>query len=376
MSEKKLCAVLVGLLLVGSSAAAVGALTPKEKLGETIYHDARLSVPAGQACATCHLVATGGNGNGDASLAVYEGAVAGRFGGRNPPAAAYASFSPVFPNPAKPGVVGIDPATGLYTGGQFWDGRAATLADQAKGPFLNPAEQNNPSKFTVVAQVCASNYGTLFKSVYGANICSNTNLAYDKIADAIAAYESSTRLNRFSSRFDCATSVPTAQELNGRALFEGKGKCSACHPSAPGPYAAKALFTDYTYDNLGIPVNLALPPVGPPAGGPDLGLGAIVGDPLQNGKFKVPTLRNIAVAPPYGHNGYFKSLKEIVHFYNTRDLLPTCAPGGTPGVTCWPAPEVPQNVNITEMGNLGLTDAEEDDIVAFLMTLTDGYFCK
>ena len=367
MIGKKMIATLAGLLLVGSAATALAALTPKEKLGETIYHDARLSVPAGQACASCHLVATGGNGNGDAHLAVYEGAVAGRFGGRNPPAAAYASFSPVFPNPLKPGVVGINPATGLYTGGQFWDGRAATLADQAKGPFLNPAEQNNPSKFTVVAQVCASNYGTLFKSVYGANICSNTNLAYDKIADAIAAYESSANLNRFSSKFDCATYVPTAQELNGRALFEGKGKCSACHPSAPGPYAAKALFTDYTYDNLGIPKNLAAPPLGPPSNpNPDLGLGAIVGDPAQNGKFKVPTLRNIAVAPPYGHNGYFKSLKEIVHFYNTRDV---------PGAG-WPAPEVADNLNTTEMGNLLLTDAEEDDIVAFLMTLTDGYFCK
>ena len=358
--EKKLIATMVGLLLAGSAVTAVAALTPKEKLGETIYHDARLSVPAGQACATCHSIAAGANGIGDANIDVYEGAVAGRFGGRNPPAASYATYSPIFPNPVNPNVVGIDPATGLYTGGQFWDGRAKDLAAQAKGPFLNPAEQNNPSAFAVVAQVCFSNYGALFKSVYGPNACRDTATAYNYIADAIAAYESSANVNRFNSKFDCATYVPTPQELNGRALFEGKGKCNLCHPSTVGPYAAKALFTDYTYDNLGIPKNPNIP------GGPDLGLGAIVNDVLQYGKFKVPTLRNIAVAPPYGHNGYFKSLKEIVHFYNPRDVL---AAG-------WPPPEVPPNLYTAEMGNLGLTDAEENDIVAFLATLTDGYFCK
>ena len=111
--EKKLIASMVGLLLAGSAVTAVAALTPKEKLGETIYHDIRLSVPAGQACATCHSIAAGANGIGDANIDVYEGAVAGRFGGRNPPAASYAAYSPVFPNPVNPNVVGIDPAKKL-----------------------------------------------------------------------------------------------------------------------------------------------------------------------------------------------------------------------------------------------------------------------
>ena len=95
---------------------------------------------------------------------------------------------------------------------------------------------------------------------------------------------------------------------------------------------------------------------------------------------KVPTLRNVDKRPypgfvkAFGHNGYFKSLEEIVHFYNTRDVLPTCA-HGSPGekVTCWPAPEYPWNVNTAELGNLGLSPAEEAAIVEFLKTLSDGY---
>ena len=101
--------------------------------------------------------------------------------------------------------------------------------------------------------------------------------------------------------------------------------------------------------------------------------------PQFNGQFQVPTLRNVDKRPrpdfvrAYMHNGYLKSLKEVVHFYNTRDKLPRCQPGA-PGekVTCWPAPEVSVNVNKV-IGNLGLTDQEEDQIVAFLKTLTDGY---
>jgi cytochrome c peroxidase len=103
---------------------------------------------------------------------------------------------------------------------------------------------------------------------------------------------------------------------------------------------------------------------------------------LENiGKHKVPTLRNIDKRPhpdfvkSYGHNGYFKDLKQIVHFYNTRDTLGICwgADGEIEGETCWPPPEVTLNVNLDELGDLKLTEAEEDAIVAFLKTLTDGH---
>jgi cytochrome c peroxidase len=97
------------------------------------------------------------------------------------------------------------------------------------------------------------------------------------------------------------------------------------------------------------------------AGFVDLGLGGVLNNPEEHGKFRVPTLRNIARTGPYMHNGLFSTLREVVLFYSARDVGP------------WPPPEVPQNVNREELGNLGLTAREIDDIVTFMETLTDGY---
>ena len=176
----------------------------------------------------------------------------------------------------------------------------------------------------------------------------------------------------------------TKQEAEGLMLFIGKGQCAQCHPSGPG-----ALFTDFSYDNLGVPKN----PLNPfyfqtkkinPLGEEwvDLGLGAFLATTNDyktfaqgnNGKQKVPTLRNVDKRPTadfvkaYGHNGYFKSLEEIVHFYNTRDVT-----GAGWNNQPWPPPEVADNVNQGELGNLELTAEEEAAIVAFLKTLSDGY---
>lgn len=343
-------------LAVTGTTATVGAamFTAEEHLGRMLYFDKSLSNPAGQSCADCHLPRAG-FADPDQNLPVSEGVIPGRFGGRNSPSSAYAAFSPYF---------GVDPATGQYTGGQFWDGRATTLKEQAKGPFLNPVEMNNTME-GVVAAVTRSHYADLFRYVYGSTSLDNIEAAYDQIAQAIAAFEGSRQVNRFSSKFDASLKKRvklSAQEQRGLNLFNGQGKCFLCHPSTSRDGGVTPpLFTDYTYDNLGIPKNteypfniLMLPP--------DLGLGGFLADPGQDGKFKVPTLRNIALTAPYGHNGYFKTLKEIVHYYNTRDI---------PGL--WPSPEVADNLNTTEIGNLGLTPQQEDDIVAFLMALTDGY---
>lgn len=153
-------------------------------------------------------------------------------------------------------------------------------------------------------------------------------------------------------------------------LFEDvkKGRCAECHPTGPGPSGEPTLFTDFTYDNLRVPKNAEnpyyyLPKSLNPAGTKfvDMGLGSVVKKPEENGKFRVPTLRNIALTAPYMHNGIFKTLRQVVAFYNTRDVGP------------WPEPEVSQNVNHEELGNLVLNEREVDDIVAFLHTLTDGY---
>jgi cytochrome c peroxidase len=287
-------------------------------------------------------------------------------------------------------------------GGNFWDGRATgerlgnPAADQAQGPFLNPKEQALPNAACVVYRVLnpavPADYPVTYQDVWGdpgivwpGDPCSGSislsdediakvNQAYDNIALSIAAFEASFEVSAFTSKFDFARkgmAKLTKQEQRGFALFQGKGKCARCHVSS----GQKPLFTDYTYDNLGIPKNPENPVYAYDPGFIDPGLGGYLksaGYPAavygaQWGKFKVPTLRNVDKRPAegfvkaYGHNGFFKSLEEIVHFYNTRD------------VGSWPAPEVAANLNTKEVGNLGLKPEEEAAIVAFLKTLSDGY---
>ena len=338
-------------------------LTPKQELGKKLFFDKNLSTPVGQACADCHAPEKGfADPNPD--VPVSQGVHKDRFGNRNDLPAAYAAFSPKFH---------YDPNEGLYVGGQFWDGRAADLAEQAKGPFVNPLEMANPNEQAVIDKVRKSEYANLFKEIFGQGAFKDPNRAYDLVAEAIAAYEQSAELNRFSSKYDLYLKgkvALTEQEQRGLALFddEKKGNCAACHPSKPGPDGEPPLFTDFTYDNLGVPKNpenpfYYLPEQLNPDGVDfvDLGLGGVLNKPSENGKFKVPSLRNTAITGPYLHNGIFKNLRQVVVFYNNRDVGP------------WPAPEVAANVNRDELGNLGLTEREIDDIVAFLLTLTDGY---
>ena len=339
------------------------ALTKKEMLGKKLFFDKNLSTPVGQACADCHALEAG-FANPNADYPVSQGVHKDRFGNRNDLPAAYAVFSPTFH---------YDPNEEHYVGGQFWDGRAADLAEQAKGPFLNALEMANPDEITVVNKVIKSEYAGIFIEVFGAGAFVDPNKAYDMIADAIAEYEKSSEVNQFNSKYDLylAGKVSlTEQERRGLELFEdvNKGKCAECHPSQSSNDGTPPLFTDFTYDNLGVPQNpdnpfYYLPKELNPDGVYfiDLGLGGKLNKPSENGKFKVPSLRNVAMTAPYLHNGIFKNLRQVVVFYNTRD------------VGSWAPPEVRANVNREELGNLGLTEQEVDDIVAFLQTLTDGY---
>ena len=371
---------LACLLLAAASTSQ--ALTAKQKVGKSLFFDSALSEPAGQACAACHGGNVGWTGP-DAAVnlktAVYPGAFPGRFGNRKPPAAAYAGRSPRLHY--------VNSTTG-WVGGMFWDGRKTgyvlgdPLTEQAQGPFLNPLEQNNADAAAVVAKVKVSSYAPLFKAVWGAYIFSDTNAAYYAIAQSIATFERSPRVSSFSSKYDARRAghaTFTAKEKQGIKLFNGKANCSNCH--------ASRLFTDYSYDNLGIPKNPLNPFYSEPKYNPkgtkwvDEGLGGYLAgtgfyrasiSKRELGKFKVPTLRNVAKRPSpsfvkaYGHNGYFKSLAEIVHFYNTRDV-PGAGWKGMP----WPAAEYAATMNTSEIGHLGLTGRQEGAIVAFLKTLTD-----
>jgi cytochrome c peroxidase len=235
---------------------------------------------------------------------------------------------------------------------------------------------------------------------------------YDGFGLAVSAYEFSPEVSPFTSKYDAVQAGNdqfTPQEKLGYDLFRGKARCNECHRDG-GP-GEEPLFTDFTASNIGVPANAGLqyyyettPDKHHYAANPkgtqwvDTGVGAFLlkqkslsGQlnpdsgwmqlaPKFDGKIQVPTLRNVDMRPSpdfvkaYMHNGYFKTLKEVVHFYNTRDVLPRCAPGDAGEmVTCWPAPEDPTNLNKRQLGNLKLTDAEEDALVAFLKTLTDGY---
>jgi cytochrome c peroxidase len=338
-------------------------LTPKEALGKLIFFDAGLSTPPGQSCASCHAPESG-FGDPNPNLPVSRGAHLDRFGKRNDLTVAYAAFIP----PRR-----FDEDEEIWVGGLFWDGRSSTLADQAKGPPLNPLEMANPDVGSIVEALRSAEYASLFQEVYGEEALDDPDVAYDHMADAIAAYEMTREVSPFSSKYDLYLAgelALTEQEQLGLALFvdETRGNCAACHPSEVGSDGSPPLFTDFTYDNLGTPKNpespfYLLPPELNPDGADfvDLGLGAIVADPDQNGKFRVPTLRNVGLTPPYMHNGVFKTLHQVVMFYNTRD------------VTDWPPPEVAKNVNRDELGDLGLTVQEVEAIVAFMLTLSDGY---
>jgi cytochrome c peroxidase len=263
------------------------------------------------------------------------------------------------------------------------------------------------------------------------------NNIYDHWGQSISKYERSNRLSPFTSKFDAFLKgkyTLTSDEEGGYNLFKGKANCNSCHLDgrsttlAPGQMDSGAaadtrpLFTCFGYANLGLPLNprvalfyqtvpdrLGFIPNPYGFGYRDLGLGAFLRSgfgaapspnsnwlqyaPASDGQMQTSTARNVAMTPPqcptteapgpyfqkeFFHNGYAKSLKQLVHFYNTRDVYSFnvtsghCPEGRTEKVDCWPKPEVPNNIDMT-LGNLGLTDQEENQLVIFLQTLTDGF---
>ena len=406
MRRKLSTIILVGTLVLFSAMAFSGfaaAPPPPQRLavdgpemialGKSLFFDENLSQPDGQACASCHNPHTG-FAHPNREYPVSQGVLDICFGNRNAPSASYAKFTPPLHWDPTPTIGNM--MQGMYVGGLFWDGRVNTLGEQAAQPFLNVLEMHNPNQTTVVQAIRASNYADLFLRVFGPRSLNDDTIAFKCAANAIAAYERSSEVNPFTSKFDYYVDGQvelSEPEVRGLTLFTGKANCTKCHSmDNPDPQhfpGLKPLFTNFGYQNIGVPKNpdnpfYNLPNEYNPDGKNfvDLGLGAILaanGDPnagipnasaqKQNGKFKIPSLRNVAVTMPYEHNGVFKTLKEVVMFNNTRDVMGAG----------WPPPEVPQNVHRHMpmepgfFGMLGLTNQEVDDIVAFLETLTDGY---
>jgi len=362
-------------------------LSAKEQLGKLLFEDVNLSEPKGDACSSCHDPKRAFAGDNHSKVdGVAAGAVKNVTGTRNTPTAMYAMFSPVFH-------FEDDPNDGpTPTGGQFWDGRADSLAQQAQGPFLNPREMNNPNAGAVIAKVRAAKYASQFTTVYGPSALDDDQHAFDDLADAIAAYEQTSAFRPFNSDFDAylrGDKPLSAKAARGFALFQDpdKGNCIACHAGDPNSKEpADWLFTDHTYDNLGVPRNTAITDNADPnhfdlglCQAPGIAQKLPDGVDLESlcGAFKVPTLRNVAVTGPYFHNGRFDDLHDVVKFYVTRDTNPELwYPGGTKFDDLPDADK--GNVNQQEVPydrapgqQPHLNDDEIDDVVAFLEALTD-----
>lgn len=429
-------------------------------LGRSLFRDKSLSNPPGLACISCHDPSTGYSFPDSAvnkTSGMAPGAVKGRFGNRKPPTLAYAPFM-------KKGIPYYDKDAIAWVGGLFWDGRAKDAFEQVRFPFFNPNEMNNQihnigRPELVVEKLKSGPIATLFKKAYGPKVFSlPPEKLFEKVAEALVAYEASPEVSPFTSKYDAyleGKAQLTPEELLGMRLatgtlngrpdgypFKKSAHCMDCHGTSRDLKAGPDLWTNSCYANLGVPRNSASPyfamtdrehnPDGYNAHGKDyvdMGLAGFIypyygwsprkphgPDPLcLIGTFKAPTLRNVDKRPypgfvkSYMHNGYFKSLKDVVHFYNARNL--TTEPGelidytkpdpygSLKGKPLFPPPEYmnpntlinptgisaprgaqvaspanPMDPDAMQIGNLRLSDKDEDAIVAFLKCLSDGYF--
>lgn len=373
-----------------------------EQLGSWLFEDPALSLNGNQSCRTCHEPSMGFAAPlpGVVTLgSVVQGSQPGQFGDRKPPSAAYATLAPNFAYSGNNAM-----------GGNFWDGRATgallgnPAMDQALGPYLNPKEQALPDEACLIWRLTVDTehaYLTSFLDLWQvdlaaiafpddvATVCTTFTTGpgplvqlsaadralvheqYLNVGRAVAAFENT--FNTFDSRADLG--ALTALEAEGEKIFGGKGKCQQCHDNK----GSQPLYTDFEFHNLGVPRNAANPVYGDP-GTFDPGLGARTGNSAHVGKFKTPTVRNVGLGDrTFMHNGALVDLRQVVQFYNTRDVLPVCSPvptdptrWGPDGDGCWPPPEYPDNLDTQNMGNLGLSSHEVDAIVAFMMALSNG----
>lgn len=365
-------ALVLSLLLAAPSARAADYATPAE-LGKALFFDTNLSKNRTQACATCHDPDHAFTDPRETAVgrAVSLGDDGMSLGDRNAPTAAYAKFSPRFHQRKD----------GAYEGGQFLDGREPDLAGQAGVPPLNPLEMGMPDKISVVKRLWENPaYVTAFAKLFGPKVAGDTDAAYGAMTQAIAAFEETAEFAPFDSKYDRFLKDEaklTDQEELGRLLFFSQQftNCNQCHQLHAVQPAKGETFTNYQFHNIGIPVNTAVRQAnGAKPGHIDHGLleNPTVTDRAQDGKFKVPSLRNVAVTGPYMHNGVFKDLRTTVLFYNrynTKDPDRLINPEtGKP----FHAPEVPTTLSVKELTHgPALDDKRIDALVAFMKTLTD-----
>jgi cytochrome c peroxidase len=357
-----------------------------ESLGQALFLDINLSKDRNQSCASCHDPAHGFidvRSNGVAAAASL-GSDGFSLSDRNAPTISYAAAIPEFHRDEQ----------GSYQGGLFWDGRATDLEHQAASPVINNLEMAMPDQAMVRLRLLENPYYEReFTTLFESEVLLSSQQAFAAMTKAIAAFERSQLLSPFDSKYDRylrGTYRPSREEELGMALFFSPHftSCNQCHQLNKLPASEGETFSNYHYENIGLPVNVLLRSAnGKGETYIDHGLGAnphinnvsgIQGefnqqfDPAQDGRFKVPTLRNVAITGPYMHNGVFQSLRTVLHFYNSYNSSGVNAGINPETGAPWGEPEISVNIALLKLqASLPLESRQIDALLAFLKMLTD-----
>lgn len=379
----------------GRAAASSGSfpagkpLSPAAQVGRRLFFDASLSASGKMSCATCHdpeFAYAAPNG-----LAVQMGGASlSSPGTRAVPSLRYQEYTPpyadLFDNPD--GISAPGPGGGLTL-----DGRAPTLADQARIPLLAKNEMANAGPADVVRKIRASPYADEFRDAFGATVFDAPERAFARALDALQAFQlEDPSFHPYSSRYDRYASnkiggALTPAEQRGFAVYNDprKGNCFACHYNGAGIGGSVRLFTDFTYAAIGVPRNRDIPANRNPRHF-DLGICGRADHPLPAsraycGDFKTPTLRNVATRRVFFHNGQIKSLHDVIRFYNTRDTNPELWYPTVDGVVQKfddLPPAYRKNVDTqapldgrARGSTPAMSDQDVEDLELFLRTLTD-----
>lgn len=365
------------------SAAALAAL------GRDLFFDASLSASAKTACATCHDPAHA-YAPGNALPVQHAGADGTTPGVRAVPSLRYLQFVPPFSEHHHENE-GDDSIDAGPTGGHTWDGRAASLHEQARLPLLSPFEMANATPEAFVARLRMSRSAARFRELWGSDVFERPADAFAGAAMALEVYQQTpAEFQPFTSKYDAVLRGQAAlspAEARGLAAFNDpkRGNCAACHPSQPKADGAFPLFSDYGHIVLGVPRNRAIP-ANADASYRDLGLCGPLRQDFRDrleycGAFRAPTLRNVATRQSFFHNGVFHDLAEAVRFYAGRDRDPARWYGRDARGRVRRFDDLPEryqdNLNREPPfgdrpgGRAALSEAEVRDVVAFLRTLTD-----
>ncbi len=341
-------------------------------LGKALFFDTNLSANRTQACASCHdpaMAFTDSRDNG-VSGAVSLGDDGKSLGDRNAPTITYAKLIPGF---------GRDDQ-GEIAGGTFYDGRAASMVEQAGKPFTNPLEMNLPDDAAVVERVRENSAHVAgLKHHYGENIFDNTEAAFRAITESIVAFERTAQFAPFDSKYDRFLrgeyQLSPREELGRKLFFSQLFNCHSCHLVDIREDQQFEAFSNHRYHNIGVPVNVTVRREnGLGEAHRDLGLfeNPDIDDPAHAGKFRVPTLRNVAVTGPYMHNGVFQDLETVVLYYNRFTLSNTESQTNPETGRAWGDPEVPDTVDLDLLvQGQPISQMQVGALVAFLETLTD-----